>query len=397
MATTRWIVHLDMDAFYAAVEQRDHPELRGLPVIVGGRPDSRGVVSTCSYEAREYGVRSAMPLREAARRCPHGIFLPVRMERYAEVSRQIFAILDRFSPLVEPISLDEAFLDVTGCERLFGPAPCIARRIVATIREELGLSASVGVAPNKLVAKIASDLRKPGGFVVVRPEEVESFLADLPVRCLWGVGPKTEEYLARLGVKTIGGLRAIPREILTASLGEAGAALYDLCRGRDDRPVLISEAAKSIGQEMTFPTDITDRAYLAAILLLLSDRVARRAREAGVYGRTVVLKVRDLDFNTLTRRRTLARPTDAEEEIYATARALAEALPWWGLRPLRLLGVSLTNLSDASLGRQGMLFGGAEEEARRDRLHRAVDRIREKYGEEAILRASVLGAEEEER
>ncbi|MCL6613401.1 MAG: hypothetical protein K6U03_02075, partial [Firmicutes bacterium] len=242
----------------------------------------------------------------------------------------------------------------------------------------------------KPVLVVANRLRARSRAV----QRLETFLADLPVRCLWGVGPKTEEYLARLGVKTIGALRAIPREILTASLGEAGAALYDLCRGRDDRPVTTSEAAKSIGQEMTFPTDITDRAYLAAILLLLSDRVARRSREAGVYGRTVVLKVRDLDFNTLTRRRTLARPTDAEEEIYATARTLAEALPWWGLRPLRLLGVSLTNLSDASLGRQGTLFGGAEDEARRDRLHRAVDRIREKYGEEAIVRATVLPLEE---
>lgn len=383
-----------MDAFYAAVEQHDHPELQGRPVIVGGRPDARGVVSTCSYEARAYGVRSAMPLREASRLCPHGVFLPVRMERYVEVSRQIFTILDRFSPLVEPLSLDEAFLDVTGCERLFGPAPCIARRIVATIREELGLSASVGVAPNKLVAKIASDLHKPGGFVVVRPEEVEDFLADLPVRSLWGVGPKTEEYLARLGVKTIGGLRAIPREILTAALGEAGAVLYDLCRGRDDRPVVVSEAAKSIGQEMTFPHDIADCSYLTAILLLLSDRVARRAREAGVYGRTVVLKVRDLEFTTITRRRTLLRPTDAEEEIYATAKSLAAAIPWWGTRPVRLLGVSLTNLADASLGKQGVLFGPAADEARRDRLHRAVDRIRQKYGEKAVVRARVLRLEE---
>ncbi|NLG84333.1 MAG: DNA polymerase IV [Firmicutes bacterium] len=383
-----------MDAFYAAVEQHDHPELVGRPVIVGGRPDARGVVSTCSYEARAFGVRSAMPLREAARRCPHGVFLPVRMERYAEVSRQIFAILDRFSPLVEPLSLDEAFLDVTGCEGLFGPAPCIARRIVATIRQELGLSASVGVAPNKLVAKIASDLRKPGGFVVVRPGEVDDFLRDLSVRCLWGVGPRTEEYLARLGVKTIGGLRAIPREILVASLGEAGAALYDLCRGRADRPVAGSEPAKSLGQEMTFPQDVTDPSYLAAILLLLADRVARRAREAGVYGRTVVLKVRDLEFSTITRRRTLPRPTDAEEEIYATARSLAEAIPWWGTRPVRLLGVSLVNLVDASVGKQGTLFGPVTGELRRDRLHRAVDQIRRKYGEEAIVRARVMKMEE---
>ncbi|MGE5528180.1 MAG: DNA polymerase IV, partial [Patescibacteria group bacterium] len=369
--TARSIIHLDMDAFYASVEQHDYPELRGKPVIVGGRPGSRGVVSTCSYEARAFGVRSAMPLREAARRCPDGIFVPVRMGRYIEVSRQVFAILDGYTPLVEPLSLDEAFLDVSGCERLFGPAACIARRIVTEIRDRLGLSASVGIAPNKFLAKVASDLKKPGGFVVVRPGEEEDFLADLPLSRLWGVGPKTGEALARLGIRGMAALRAVPREALQASLGETGALLYDLCRGRDDRPVAPAESAKSISQEVTFQVDTADREYLAATLLLLADRVALRTRRARVRGRTVVLKLRDLDFVTLTRRRTLDEPTDREETIYAVARDLAESVAW-GKKKVRLLGVGLANLVDAAHGRQGALFGEAEREAKLDRLHAAV-------------------------
>ncbi|MGE5598919.1 MAG: DNA polymerase IV [Bacteroidota bacterium] len=391
----RWIIHLDMDAFYAAVEQHDHPALRGRPVIVGGPPDSRGVVSTCSYEARRYGVRSAMPLREAARLCPEGIFVPGRISRYIEVSRQVFAILDQYSPLVEPLSLDEAFVDVTGCERLFGPAPCIARQMVARIREELGLSASAGVAPNKFLAKVASDLRKPGGFVVVRPGEEEDFLADLPVGRLWGVGPKTEEHLRRPGLRTIGALRAVPRAALVASLGEAGALLHDLSRGRDDRPVTAGEAAKSIGQEITFQRDTDDREYLAGTLLLLVDRVARRARKSGVRGRTVVLKLRDQEFVTVTRRRTLDRPTDREEAIYETARAMAEDLAW-GRGKVRLIGISLTNLRGADTGLQGALFGAEAAGGRLDRLHRAVDGVREKFGEDAIKRAAALRLSKEE-
>lgn len=387
-ALPRWIIHLDMDAFYAAVEQHDNPALMGRPVIVGGDPGSRGVVSTCSYEARAFGVRSAMPLREAARRCPHGAFVPVRMARYVEVSRQVFAILDRYSPLVEPLSLDEAFLDATGCERLFGPAVCMARRIVAEIREQLGLTASVGIAPNKFLAKIASDLRKPGGFVVVRPGEEEAFLADLPVGRLWGVGPKTEEQLRRMGIATIGALRGVPRQALAAAFGEAGSQLYELCRGRDDRPVSPGEAAKSIGQEITFQEDTADREFLAATLLLLADRVARRARRSGVRGRTIVLKLRDQDFRTCTRRQTLISPTDREEEIYAAAKELAAKIAWGGGK-VRLLGVALANLVASGSGRQGTLFA-MDGDSRLDRLHEAVDWVRERYGEDALVRAAVL-------
>jgi len=392
--SNRWIIHLDMDAFYAAVEQHDQPALMGKPVIVGGSPDSRGVVSTCSYEARRYGVHSAMPLREAARLCPRAVFMPVRMARYAEVSRQIFAIMDHYSPLIEPISLDEGFVDVTGCERLLGPAPCIARRMVARIREELGLSASAGIAPNKFLAKVASDLRKPGGFVLVRPEAIERFLDDLPVGRLWGVGPKTEEALKKLGVSKIGTLRRIPREVLQASFGETGALLYELSRGQDERVVAPWESAKSISQEITFQQDTLDRPFLSATLLLLADRVARRARLAGLVGRTVVLKLRDRSFTTTTRRRTLDPPTDFEETIYAAAKTLAEGAAW-GKHPVRLVGVGLTNLQPCDWGHQGKLFGDPQTDSRLAGLHKAMDQVRERYGEDAIVRAAALQREHE--
>ena len=378
-----------MDAFYAAIEQHDQPSLRGKPVIVGGRPDTRGVVSTCSYEARKFGVHSAMPLREAARRCPQGVFVPGRMSRYVEVSRQVFAILDQYSPLVEPLSLDEAFLDVSGCERLLGPPPCIARRIVARIQAELGLTASVGIAPNKFLAKVASDLRKPRGFVLVRPDEIGEFLAPLSVGRIWGVGEKTEEYLRKIGITTVGALRALPREVLVASLGQGGAALHDLCRGVDERPVAPEETAKSIGAEITFPEDRDDREHLAATLLFLADRVARRARRVGARGRTVQLKLRDQDFQTFTRRRTLDRPTDREETIFATVKRLAEELAW-GRKKVRLLGVSLANLTEAGAGEQGALFRDTSGE-KLDRLHAALDTVREKYGDRAIVRAGTMG------
>jgi DNA polymerase IV len=391
----RWIIHLDMDAFYAAVEQHDQPSLAGKPVIVGGGPpDSRGVVSTCSYEARRYGVHSAMPLREAARLCPRAVFVPARMARYVEVSRQVFAIMDQYSPLIEPISLDEGFVDVTGCERLLGPAACIARQMVARIREELGLSASAGIAPNKFLAKVASDLRKPGGFVLVRPDEIERFLDDLPVGRLWGVGPKTEEALKKLGVSKIGTLRRIPREVLTASFGETGALLYELSRGQDERVVVPWESAKSISQEITFQQDTLDRPFLSATLLLLADRVARRARLAGLVGRTVVLKLRDRSFTTITRRRTLDPPTDFEETIYAAAKTLAEEAAW-GKHPVRLVGVGLTNLQPCDGGHQGKLFGDPQTDSRLAGLHKAMDQVRERYGEDAIVRAAALQREHE--
>lgn len=383
----RRIIHVDMDAFYASVEQRDHPAYRGKPVIVGGDPHSRGVVSTCSYEARKFGVRSAMPLREAGRLCPHGIFLPVRMGRYQEISGAIMAILREYTPLVEPLSLDEAFLDVTGSEKLFGPAEQIAAEIVGRIDRQLGLSASVGVAHNKFLAKLASDLQKPKGFVVINQEEARSVLAPLPVSRLWGVGPKTEEYLRKMGLVTIGDIQRLPVESLRRNLGAAGEDLHRLAHGIDDRPVVTEEEAKSIGHEVTFPEDTDDRDFLESVLLDLCIRVARRLRKEGVAGRTVTVKLRDTDFVTITRRRTLAGPTDFEETIYDHALALAQEANWAKKR-LRLVGVSLSSLQKTGL-KQLSLF---TEEKNEDlhRLHETIDLIKDRFGEDAITRGRLL-------
>ena len=266
------IIHADMDAFYASVEERDQPELVGKPVIVGGSPEQRGVVSAASYVARRYGVHSAMPAVTAHRLCPHGIFLPPRISYYAEISSQIRDIFERFTPLVEPLSLDEAFLDVTGSERLFGPAPEIGRKIKQAIREELRLVASVGVAPNKFLAKIASDLKKPDALVVVEPEQVQEFLAPLPVERLWGVGKKGSKVFERLGIRTIGQLRQWPLESLQTHFGSSGEYLWQLAHGIDDRPVVPEREAKSISHETTFAQDIAELEVLRAWLVDLTEQ-----------------------------------------------------------------------------------------------------------------------------
>lgn len=383
----RQIIHLDMDAFFAAIEQHDNPDYRGKPVIVGGDPRSRGVVSTCSYEARKFGVRSAMPLREAARLCPHGIFVPGRMRRYQEVSEQVMAILREYTPLVEQISIDEAFMDVTGCQALFGPAEAIARNVVDRIRQNLGLSASVGIAPNKFLAKLASDLQKPAGFVVLTPENFQTVLDPLPVKRLWGVGPQTEKELLRMGIETISQLRRLPVDYLCKNLGELGRQLYQLANGIDGRPVMPPEEAKSVGHEVTFQEDNSDEEFLASVLLALADRVARRLRQAGLKGRTVTVKIRNADFKTITRSRTLIVPTDFEEEIYQNALELAEEAKW-GHGPVRLLGVSISNFTGEE-GAQLTLFPETNRSELAE-LHRAVDRLRDRFGEGIITRGSLI-------
>ena len=384
----RRIIHLDMDAFYAAVEQRDNLAYRGEPVIVGGSPTARGVVSTCSYEARKYGIRSAMPLREAGRRCPHGIFLPVRMKRYEEVSRELMAILHDYTPLVEPISLDEAFLDVTGSEKLFGPAEKIAREILNRVESELGLTASVGIAHNKFLAKLASDLKKPRGFVVVNPVEVPGFLAPLPVDRLWGVGPSTKKVLLTLGIETIGDLQSFSLDHLQHQLGETtGRYLHQLAFGRDERSVVPERENKSIGHEITFAEDTSDWDFLERILLELCEKVARRMRKSGMVGKTITLKLRDADFRTVTRRVTLASSTDLEEIFFANALRLAGRVNWKGRR-LRLVGISLSGLEPKET-EQVQLFTEEKEEDLR-RLHRTVDRIKDRFGEKAVTRARFL-------
>ncbi len=306
---TRSILHLDLDAFYASVEVLDRPELRGKPVIVGG-DERRGVVAAASYEARKSGVHSAMPTATAKRLCPKGIFLPVRMSRYAEMSDTVFAIYRRFTPLVEPLSIDEAFLDVTGCERLFGGAEEVARKIKAAVREETGLTVSAGVAPNKFLAKIASDLGKPDGLTVVPPGGEQDFLDPLPVGKLWGVGKVTEEALLGRGIRTIGDLRRSSRETLVRTFGAHGEHLHELARGIDDRPVETEREAKSVGHEDTYDHDLRDRGAMRRELLSLSDRVSSRLRHGGIKGKTVTLKVKYHDFVQVTRAITLSDPTD---------------------------------------------------------------------------------------
>jgi DNA polymerase-4 len=378
------ILHVDLDAFFAAVEQRDRPELRGRPVIVGGDPRARGVVSAASYEARAFGVHSAMPLRTAASLCPAGAFLPVDGAKYRRESRRVMEVLGRFTPLLEQVSIDEAFLDVAGSEALFGPPEAIARRIKAAVRDEIGLTASVGVATTKLVAKIASDLRKPDGLVVVPPGEEEAFLAPLPIRRLWGVGEQTRVILAEHGVHTIGDLAALPVDVLVRRLGAHGATLHDRARGIDPSPVTGDVAAKSVSHEHTFDVDTADAEVIERTLLALAEGVASRLRAGGVRASTVAVKVRDSAFNTVTRQRTLPEPTDLADPIFRTALDLVR--PEVRGRRIRLLGVGAHGLGEpAQMG----LF--ATEDPRRRRAVEAQDEIRRKYGSRALTRARLLG------
>ncbi len=383
------ILHLDMDAFYASVEVLDDPALAGKSVIVGGDA-RRGVVTSASYEARRYGIHSAQPIAEAKRLCPGGIFLPVRMARYREVSREIFAIFHRFTPLVEPLSIDEAFLDVTGSVRLFGPAEQIARRIKETVRAETGLTVSAGVAATKFVAKIASDLGKPDGLVVVPASETQAFLDPLPITRLWGVGKATSRVLERLGVATIGALRRLPLARLRRELGTHGVQLHLLARGIDPRRVEPRRPVKSLGREETFPEDITDRGPLERELLALAVRVGRRARAHGLAGHTVVLKVKYGDFTLVTRSTTLAEATDDTSVIHRACRQLLEKTEA-GRRPVRLLGLYLSRLVPAGAGSPSpLLEEGAEARRRQQRLHQALDRLAERFGERTVLPGSLL-------
>jgi nucleotidyltransferase/DNA polymerase involved in DNA repair len=373
-----------MDAFYAAVEQRDRPDLRGRPVIVGANPlggRGRGVVSTASYEARRFGVASAMPISQAFRLCPRGVYLPVDMEKYGRVSAEIMKILRRFTDCVEPVSIDEAFLDVTQSARAFGSGEEIGRRLKGAVRQETQLTASVGVATSKLVAKVASDLRKPDGLVVVPPGTEAAFLAPLPVRRLWGVGPKQEEELLKRGIRTIGDLAALPPDALTRRLGSHGHDLQKLARGQDDRPVEAERGeAKSLGQEHTFGKDTADLERLRKTLLTLCDAVAQRLRAHGLKGRTVTLKYRDETFRTLTRAETVG-PLDSGNELFRVAWRLFEGVH--GPRKVRLLGVYSSGFA-SSVGQLG-LFTDPPSPADRVR-----DALAERFGTGALTRASLL-------
>ncbi|MEW8044567.1 MAG: DNA polymerase IV [Candidatus Sedimenticola endophacoides] len=312
----KWIMHLDMDAFFAAVEQRDHPEYRGRPLVVGARPGGRGVVSTCSYEARRYGIRSAMPISEACRRCPDAIYLRPDMARYTEASRRVMAVLDEVSPLVEQVSVDEAYLDISGLERLFGSPARIGRLTKRKVFEAVGLTCSVGIGPNRLIAKLASDYRKPDGITLVAPDAVQAFLDPMPVANLRGVGPATLGLLQRLGIRTVAQLRALPLELLQAHLGERGGShLHAQARGRGSDRIEAAGQRQSVSKETTFGQDVTDIQVLKNCLRQLASDVGHTLRREGLWGRVATFKVRLPGFETHTRQRLLGEAVDSDVAI----------------------------------------------------------------------------------
>ena len=378
------ILHVDMDAFYASVEERDDPSLVGKAVIVGGTAEGRGVVAAANYEARKFGVHSAMAAARAVRLCPHATFIRPRMERYAEVSRQVRSIFEAFTPLVEPLSLDEAFLDATGSEHLFGSSAEIGRQIKERIRADLHLIASVGVAPNKFLAKIASDLRKPDGFVVVQQDKVQEFLDPLPVGRIWGVGKVTGQVFGRLSIRTIGELRQLPRETLIHLFGSSGEHYWRLSHGLDERQVVPDREAKSISHETTFAEDIADREELHTWLMELVEQVARRVRRHELKGRTVELKVRFADFQTITRSATLAEPTNITQELLSAASELFLTKLPAGHKPVRLLGFGIKGFDDSGQS-QRQLFGEPDR-ARQRQIDVVADQISGKFGKSAIRR-----------
>lgn len=374
----RFILHLDMDAFFAAVEQRDDPALRGVPVLVG-HDGPRGVVATASYEARPYGCHSAQPMATAKRLCPRAVVVPVRMERYRQASRRMFEILEEFSPAVQPLSIDEAFLDLTGTDRLLGAPREVARRLKDRIRMELSLTASVGLAPNKFLAKLASDMNKPDGLTVIEPEDIERVLPPMPVTKLWGIGRATAEKLAGQGVRTVADIRAKSDEWMQRFFGSEAQRYAQLARGLDDRPVVPDREAKSISHEQTFGQDVIHPEQVRQVLLDQVEQVAARLRRHGLQARGVSLKIRFGEFQTISRSATLAAPTDATAELWNAAAQLFEA---WRFQPVRLIGMAAERLGTQE---QMPLFADPNREKQR-RLDAAADRINQRFGKRAIRR-----------
>ena len=385
MTQELFIVHVDMDAFYAAIEQRDNPSLLGKPVVVGADPKDgrgRGVVSTCSYEARKYGIHSAMPISIAYRKCPQAIYLPVNIKKYVQESRLVLETLEQFTPDIEPVSIDEAFLDITASHHLFGTPKEACIQIKRAVKDKTGLTASLGMAPNKMTAKIASDLEKPDGLVIVSQNNLLRFLHRLPVDKLWGVGKRTQETFKKIGIHTIGDLARQDFKQFVQQYGKAGEHAWHLANGIDPRAVSTDDTVKSVSNEHTFDQDETQSQRILDILMYLSEKVSRRLRKKGLQGRTVTLKIRFADFRTYTRAETLERPTNFVEDIYAcTAQQLKKFQV--AHSPVRLLGVRVSNLCKEE--RQPSLFTNrAGPDEKKERLHRAMDIIKDKFGEKAI-------------
>lgn len=377
------ILHVDMDAFYAAVEQLDNPEYRDKPLIIGGTKDAvRGVVSTCSYEARRYGIHSAMPIKRAIALCPNGIFIRGRMKRYEEVSQKIHQLFHEFSPTVEPLSIDEAFLDMTGCEHFYHDLKQMGSAIKAKIKEKTGLGCSVGIAPNKFLAKLASDWEKPNGLTIITQDQIDQFLIDLPVGKLWGVGDKTKKILTDLRIKTVRDLRQYPSKWLQDNLGASlGAHLYKLARGIDERKVEKSIEAKSISQEITFDTDYDDLDFLKSQMALLTEKVGFRLRKLDLYARTITIKIRFSDFKTITRSHTLDYAVADDDSIFNTGWRLFKSIK---KAPIRLIGIGAYNLSQIQ---QLSLFENTLETSE---LALLMDKINQKYDGHGVTKGRTL-------
>jgi len=386
----RIIFHVDMDAFFAAVEQRDNPQYRGKPLIVGAKPGNRGVVSTASYEARKFGIHSAMPINEAYSRCPQGIFITPRMEVYEKVSRQIMEIFEQFSPQIEKVSVDEAFIDMSGTGKLFGNPLNAAEMISQQIKKQQGLTASIGIASNKFVAKIASDLNKPDGITCAPfdGEQLEKWLAPLPIKRMWGVGNKSEEIFKRCSVNTIGDMQKLSMDYLCKRFGKQGATFYYLCRGIDNRPVMQEDSVKSISREHTFNVDCFDRQEWKKTLHQLSQDVARQARAIGVKASTVFLTYRRPDFSRHTRRKSLLEPTNLAKTIYETAILILEELDE---RCFRLIGVGITGLDQQI---QLNLFAVPDSIGPLETCERVVDKINARFGSEVIKKGLEVGGKQ---
>ena len=376
------IMHVDMDAFYASVEIMDNPELKGKPVIVGGVDmNNRGVVSTASYEARKYGVHSAMPIYKAKKLCPNGVYISGRMERYKELSLEIHKIFHKYTPKVEKISIDEAFLDLKGCHKLFGSSEKIGKKIKNEIKEQVGLTASVGISKNKFLAKLASTIDKPDGFKIIYEDEVDDFLNDLPIGMLWRVGDKTEEFLHAQGIKTIGMLKKFPKYELENQFGKLGLKLYRLARGKDNREVISEEEIKSISQEETFLENLTSKLDILSALMGMTEKVSERLHNKDLKGKTVFIKVRYSDFKTYTRRKTIKNHINSTDLIYDIAKKLLINNKLLN-KPIRLLGIGVSNLSPDK-EQQLSLF---EKNIKKEKLDETIFEIKDKFGSKSLRR-----------